>query len=149
MTSWGVGVGLAETVSGRYGSDMMPTETPEETTDPRTPLEKRSDVELRWRLARLKTLRWKEAAGHFVLIVVGVLVALFVDALRQRQNEREREAAYIADLRADMDSTLKSIDRSIGVNRESLGRAETMLRYLQSVDDVPEDWDYARSLPNR
>jgi hypothetical protein len=118
---------------------MMPTDTPEDTTDPQTPLEKRSDVELRWRLAQLKTLRWKEAAGHFVLIVVGVLVALFVDALRQQRNERQREAAYIADLRTDMDSTLNSLERSIGVNRETLGRAETMLRYLQSVDDVPED----------
>src|SRR4051812_29327028 len=118
---------------------MTPTGTPEETTDPQAPLEKRSDVELRWRLAQLKTLRWKEAAGHFALIVVGVLVALFVDALRQRQNERQREAVYIADLRTDMDSTLKSIDRSIEANRENLWRAETMLKYLQSVDDVPED----------
>src|SRR4051794_36768085 len=133
----GAGVGLAETGSDRYGSDMMPAETPEETADPQTPLEKRSDVELRRRLAQFKTLRWKEAAGHFALIVVGVLVALFVDALRQQQNERQREAAYIADLRSDMDSTLKSIDGAIWVERENLGRAETMLKYLQSVDDVP------------
>jgi len=117
----------------------MPAETPEETADPQTPLEKRSDVELRWRLAQLKTLRWKDAAGHFTLIVVGVLVALFVDALRQRQNERQREAAYVVDLRTDMDSTLKSIDQGIEVIGKNLGRAETMLKYLQSVDDVPED----------
>src|SRR4051812_32767846 len=118
---------------------MTPTGTPEETTDPQAPLEKRSDVELRWRLAQLKKLRWKEAAGHFALIVVGVLVALFVDALRQRQDDRQREAAYIADLRADMDSTLNSVNRGIAADSQNLGRAEAMLKYLQSVDDVPED----------
>jgi hypothetical protein len=99
----------------------------------------REEVEARLLLARLKSLRWKDAAGHFAIIVVGVMVALFADAWREGRNDRQREAAYIVDIRSDLVTMLKIVEGSIRADSEILGRAEAMHAYLQSTDEVPED----------
>jgi hypothetical protein len=111
--------------------DDTPPPPPSEPSRP-------SEAELRL-MTRLKRLRWKEAAGHFIVIVVGVMVALFADAWREDRNELRREMSYIADLRSDLASTLQIVDTAIARDDRFLARTEAMHAYLQSTDRVPED----------
>jgi hypothetical protein len=99
----------------------------------------RSEAEARLILAKLKTLRWKEATGHFVIIVVGVMVALLADAWREERGERRREAAYAADLKRDLTETLRILDNSIVEDSIFVARAAAMHAYLQSTDEAPLD----------
>jgi len=73
------------------------------------------------------------------MIVVGVLVALSADALRQSIGERQRAAEYLADLRTDMQTMLRIVDRGIAFDSEAVARAAAMVDNLQSTDHVPED----------
>jgi hypothetical protein len=86
-----------------------------------------------------RDINWKKGAGEFLLIVVGVLVALSADALRQSIGERQRAAEYLADLRTDMRTMLQIVDKSVAFDSQAVVRAEAMVDYLQSTDRVPVD----------
>jgi hypothetical protein len=84
-------------------------------------------------------LPWKYAAGQFILIVVGVLVALSADSFREERGEQRREAAYLEDLFRDLEVTLNMVDRSIAADSQHIARSRSMLTYLRSTEDAPQD----------
>jgi hypothetical protein len=84
-------------------------------------------------------LPWKYAAGQFILIVVGVLVALSADSFRESWGEQRREATYLEDLFRDLEVTLTMVDRAIAADKQHIARSRSMLTYLQSTEDAPQD----------
>jgi hypothetical protein len=80
-------------------------------------------------------------AGEFVVIVVGVLVALGVDQWRERQGERELEAAYatrlIGDLRADT-AAFGDMLRGVWVDKRVflLALSEGRVPQTESADEL-------------
>lgn len=69
------------------------------------------------------------AFGEFVLIVVGVLVALTVDQWAETRREKELEAHYLARLLDDVTATVHQLEAS----RSAFQRAEVASRYLDSL----------------
>jgi hypothetical protein len=88
---------------------------------------------------QLKTWRWRDSVGQFLLIVVGVLVALTADSVRERHAERLRVDAYLHDLRSDLENTLAVVDRAIAFDSMHVDRTRQMVTYLRSADEAPVD----------
>src|ERR1044072_116842 len=111
---------------------------PETAVAPPTTLTPPEPVDRKPTGPRLPTINWRKAAAEFLLIVVGVLVALSVDALRQSIGERQRADSYLVDLRSDMQQMLQIVDRCIAFDSQAYARTASMVDYLQSADRVPE-----------
>jgi hypothetical protein len=70
-----------------------------------------------------------KAFGEFVLIFVGVLVALTVDQWAESNREDELEAHYLARLLDDVSATA----RSLRISKDSFLRADITSRFLDSI----------------
>ena len=57
-----------------------------------------------------RSLPWGRLAAEFVVIIVGVLTALWVDELRQARADHSVELAYIEGLTTDLRADLAEID---------------------------------------
>ena len=86
-----------------------------------------------------RQLPWKLAIGQFLLIVVGVLVALSADSLREERSERKRVEAYVTDLMRELETTLRIVDRVIVADSQHIMHTRIMLTYLRSTDEAPQD----------
>jgi hypothetical protein len=79
-------------------------------------------------------------AGEFVVIVVGVLVALGVDGYAEGRAERDRETDALVTLRADLTASLEDLRRD---NQGTLGRSQTLTWFVNFPADgsqaFPED----------
>src|SRR5689334_16425303 len=111
---------------------------PETAVSPPTTLTPPAPVDRKPTGPRIPNINWKKAATESPLTVIGVLVALSVDALRQSIGEHQRADSYMVDLRRDMQTMLQSVDRGIACDSEAYARTATMVNYLQSSDRVPE-----------
>ena len=61
------------------------------------------------------SLRWREGAGEFVIIVFGVLVALAVDQWWEDRQDKATERQYLARLQADLQADMEELDRFAGI----------------------------------
>lgn len=91
-------------------------------------------------------LPWSRLLAEFVVIVVGVLVALAVDAMVDRNEARNREQTYIAELRvevADLEKTLQGIVENQDEVRETQQRLIDGLasQVLPSADSLGQWFD--------
>jgi hypothetical protein len=68
-----------------------------------------------------------------VVIVVGVLVALGVEAGREARAERVREAAYLEQLGSDLAATAEALAEAIAEDERALGNAQSAIRGLASA----------------
>jgi hypothetical protein len=83
--------------------------------------------------------RGRRLTAEFVVIVVGVLVALGVDAARDARLERIREAGYLLQLRTDLAVTAESLAEAIAVDRRASESADLLIRALASPGLPPSD----------
>lgn len=60
---------------------------------------------------------WSFLFVEFILVIVGVLIALQLDNWNHQRNLREKEAAYLEDIRLSLDKDLKQLDEIIEFNR--------------------------------
>jgi len=72
-------------------------------------------------------LDWRRLAGEFVVIVVGVLVALWVDQLREARNNAELEIEYLQSFVIDLDADLAQFDETETWMRRQEAAAATVL----------------------
>lgn len=86
----------------------------------------------RWAMAR-------RLAAEFVVIVVGVLVALGVDAARDARSDRLREATYLQQLHADLLATAEDLDEAISVDRRARDGADRAITALNAATLPPSD----------
>lgn len=75
---------------------------------------------------------WRRLAAEFVVIVMGVLVALAVDAAREAREERLREAAYLRQLEADLSATASSLADAITIDQSARDAADRAIDALNS-----------------
>ena len=76
---------------------------------------------------------WRRLAAEFAVIVVGVLVALAVDAAREARDERTQEAVYLEQLRADLAATADSLAKAISVEQRARQSADRAISALNSI----------------
>jgi hypothetical protein len=79
-----------------------------------------------------KVTRSRRLVGEFLLIVAGVTVALAADSWRAARGEHEREADYLAQLRADLSENRQRLESSI--EREKM-QGEAALAALRAVQE--------------
>lgn len=73
-------------------------------------------------------------AGEFVVIVVGVLVALAVDEWREGRVERARETGYYRALAADLERDLEEYDFALAMTARSHAAADQVLAVVRGED---------------
>ncbi len=78
-------------------------------------------------------------AAEFVVIVVGVLVALSVDAFVQRLEDRERESAYLAALLFDVRASLDFAEGAVEIAEGLRERMGLLSEGLDSRPMAPDD----------
>jgi hypothetical protein len=74
-----------------------------------------------------KHLDWRRLLGEFVVIVVGVLVALWVDQLREARLHAELEVEYLESLLTDLEADLAQFDEAEAWMRRSESNAAKVL----------------------
>lgn len=72
-------------------------------------------------------LNWRLLFGEFVVIVVGVLMALWVDQLREARVNADLEVEYLESLVIDLDTDLAQFDSAEAWMRRSEAAAATVL----------------------
>ena len=72
-------------------------------------------------------LDWRRLFFEFVIIVVGVLVALWVDQLRQNRVNARLQVEYLESLVSDLESDLAQFDETEAWMRSSEAAASTVL----------------------
>jgi len=72
-------------------------------------------------------LNWRLLLGEFVVIVVGVLMALWVDELREARVNARQEVEYVKSLVIDLDADLAQFDQAEAWMRRSEAAAATVL----------------------
>jgi hypothetical protein len=70
------------------------------------------------------------ALGELILIIVGILAALWIDNARQQQREAELEQFYLRGLRNEFHASLVKLDTLIAVNRSTYDTAKTLLNRI-------------------
>jgi hypothetical protein len=78
-------------------------------------------------------INWRFLLGEFVVIVLGVLIALWVDQLREARVNAELEVEYLESLVADLDADLAQFDEAEAWMRRSEDAAATVLRLYEGA----------------
>lgn len=81
----------------------------------------------------------RRLAAEFVVIVVGVLMALAVDAARDARSDRLREATYLRQLQADLSVTADDLAEAIAVDRHARDGADRAITALNASPLPPSD----------
>ena len=76
--------------------------------------------------------------GEIVLVVVGILIALQIDNINDRQKERSKELLYITNIRKDLTLNILEIDKYINARNLGIESAKTILDHFEGkpINDV-------------
>ena len=102
-------------------------------------------------------VNWRFLVGEFIVIVVGVLMALWVDQLREARDNSELEVEYVESLLVDLDADLAQFDEAEAWMRRQESAAATVLALYEGLPptDDPADlvaavetagWQYSPSI---
>lgn len=86
-------------------------------------------------------LNWRLLLGEFVVIVVGVLLALWVDELREARKNAELEVQYLESLVTDLEADLVQFDETEAWMRRQEAAAATVLALYEGsppAEDVAD-----------
>ena len=83
-------------------------------------------------IEHVRAQNWTAVGLDFVIVVVGILLALQISEWNQARQDRVRERAYLARMAAELQQSFQDIEASIEIaqEREALGRL-----LIDSVDD--------------
>ena len=87
---------------------------------------------LRRVIEHVRAQNWTAVGIDFVIVVVGILLAMQISEWNQARQDRVRERAYLARMAAELQQSFQDIEASIEIaqEREALGRL-----LIDSVDD--------------
>ncbi len=89
------------------------------------------------------------ALGEIALVVIGILIALYLDEQKDYREDRRQELVYLQDLERDLQRNLEELDRVIVKSGNILAACDTVVAYSKSPPDkIPEDklLDYMQDL---
>jgi hypothetical protein len=84
-------------------------------------------------IAHLKAQNWGAVGIDFLIVVVGIVLALQITEWNEDRHDRIRERAYLVRIAADLGQSVADIENAIAISdrREALGRL-----LIESVDDA-------------
>ena len=93
----------------------------------------------KWRKAQLpqnRLIRYLVyAIGEIVLVVIGILLALYLNDRRAEKQERRMEWSYLNRLQADLDQNITELDRVIAETERSIQASDSVIGL--SLDRIP------------
>ena len=91
-------------------------------------------------------INWRLLLGEFVVIVVGVLMALWVDQLREARVNAELEIEYLRSLDTDLEADLMQFDSADAWMRRSEAAAATVLALYEGSPPTDDAADLAMAV---
>jgi hypothetical protein len=88
------------------------------------------------------------ALGEITLIVVGILVAIQVDAWRESENNKKRVSNYFTLMQNDLSDQLAEIDAQVKAELEILRDSEKLIRGYNRYKRFVTDTSFSSSLGN-
>ena len=82
---------------------------------------------MKWRLLRLD---WRYAIGELLIVVLGVMIALYADQWNSRQSIKLMEIEYVERLIADLEEDQTALDRAADFLNAKLPSLELLFRNL-------------------
>jgi type II secretory pathway pseudopilin PulG len=79
-----------------------------------------------------KNMFWIEATAEFVLVVVGILLALQIENWNQDRKDRKLERTLLEEMLSNLQSDLQDVDYNIGYNQVLIHSSEIVIDYLDS-----------------
>jgi len=79
------------------------------------------------------------ALGEVVLIVLGILAALWIDNWNQERQEAKREQFYLSGLREEFQVSLLKLDTLIAVNRRNYQTSEELLKRIPEATSTEDE----------
>jgi hypothetical protein len=89
---------------------------------------------------------WRLLLGEFVVIVLGVLIALWVDQLREARVNADLQVEYLESLVADLDADLAQFDEAEDWMRRSEAAAATVLALYEGTPPTDNVADLIRAV---
>ena len=84
---------------------------------------------------------WKYAAGEFLLIVAGVLVALSASDWQNRQADRRTELSILGELHTALSADLEFLENTLDQFRRIESRTEVVLTHMRSGASYSDSLD--------
>ena len=86
------------------------------------------------------------AVGEVILIVIGILIALWLSDLSEEYKKREREQFYLAGLQEEFEQSRAKLQVLIKVNRDTYVKARSIAEAIAHPDSVLSDAEMSRLL---
>lgn len=84
---------------------------------------------------------WRSLLGEFFVVVFGVLVALWVDAVKEARVDAELEVEYLHSFLIDLDADLAQFDSADAWTRRQEAAAATVLNLYDTTPQTKSDAD--------
>jgi len=84
-------------------------------------------------------INWGHLLGEFVVVVIGVLIALWVDQLREARADAGLEVEYLQSLLMDLDADLAQFDSADVWTRRQEAAAATVLELYGGIPQTKSD----------
>lgn len=85
------------------------------------------------------TINWRYAIGEVILIVIGILIALWINELAQNQQDRQLEKQYLNALNADLKNDVIYYDSTYHANDRRINDAYAVMQILDGEAPFPPD----------
>lgn len=82
-----------------------------------------------------KKRAWTNAIGEFVLVVLGILLALQIENWNQNRQENKLESILLNELAVNLVTDLEDVELNINILSETLNSSEIVLAFLNG--DIP------------
>lgn len=83
------------------------------------------------------------ALGEIVLVVIGILIALWINNLNQNRINSNMEQVYLQGLRDEFQTSQVKLEELIKVNRENYSNARKILEYTRHKTTPPSEEEFS------
>lgn len=79
------------------------------------------------------------ALGEIILVVLGILIALWIDTLNSNKHDRDRAERFVEKLLMQLDNNLEDVNQYIETNEYYYGETERLMPIIGSTNQPVED----------
>ena len=80
------------------------------------------------------------AVGEIALVVIGILIALYVNERQQWREDRQQELMYLQGFRTDLDRNLTELERVLAKSESISNACDTLIAWHRlPAEDIPMD----------
>jgi hypothetical protein len=79
------------------------------------------------------------AIGEILLVVIGILIALQINTIKNELGDRKTEKLVLQNLSADLEKDIKDIDRLIQLKSDQVQACNYMIKFFINTDQMEKD----------